>query len=443
MNDLRYTLDQKPPAGRNLLYALQWLLIVLPLITVTANLMAAFLGMNPSAATALFQRFLFVVGLITAVQCLRGHRYPLVDGPSAALLLSVAVLGGEGIETVSGGMIVGGVLLAVLGGLGIVHRFQGLFTDRVIGVVLLLISTTLLPFLYPMITGITPGTPHGDVAVLAASHLIILAIILISYWGKGQIGNLSVFLGIVAGYALMAVLGKVSFPELSGLAWISIPDPVLVPGVRFTVGSALSFTLAYIAVLINGLGSYYSVAEVVGREGLQRRIERGIAFTGLGGLISAAFGVVGTVSYSLSPGVILVTRIGSRWPVFWCGVILIGLAFFQKLGALLASVPNAVVGSALFVTLAAQMGVGISVIVRSGTTMDVRDYIVIGLPILLGTTASILPQDFLHLFPGSTRALVGNGLIVGIVAVLLLEHVILRIPNSRSQIPDKDVETDL
>jgi uracil permease len=431
MGDLRYTLDERPPAGRNLLYAIQWLLIVLPLITVTANLMASFLGMGPAEAAALFQRFLFVVGLITAVQCLRGHRYPLIDGPSAALLLSVAVLGGEGIETISGGMIVGGILLTVLGGLGIVHRLQGLFTDRVVGVVLLLISTTLLPFLYPMIIGMGPGTPNGDVAVLAISHVIILAIILISYWGKGQIGNLSVFIGIVAGYVLMAGLGKVRLPELSGLAWISMPDPVLVPGVRFTVGSSLSFTLAYIAVLINGLGSYYSVAEVVGREGLRQRIERGIAFTGLGGLVSAAFGVVGTVSYSLSPGVILVTRIGSRWPVFWCGVVLIMLAFFQKLGALLASVPNAVVGSALFVTLAAQMGVGISVIVRSGTAMDVRDYIVIGLPLLLGTTASILPEGFLDLFPGSTRALVGNGLIVGIVAVLLLEHVVLRIPNSR------------
>jgi len=426
MDDLHYTLDQRPPAGRTILYAVQWLLIVLPLITVTANLMAAFLGMDPSATTALFQRFLFVVGLITAAQCLRGHQYPLVDGPSAALLLSVAVLGSEGIETVSGGMIVGGVLLTVLGGLGIVHRVQGLFTDRVIGVVLLLISTTLLPFLYPMIIGIGSGAPDGDVTVLAASHLIILVIILISYWGKGHVGNLSIFLGIVAGYILMALLGKVGFPELSTLAWFSMPDPVLVPGIRFTVASSLSFTLAYIAVLINGLGSYYAVSEVVGREHLPRRIERGIAFTGLGGLVSAAFGVVGTVSYSLSPGVILVTRVGSRWPVFWCAVLLVGLAFFQKLAALLASVPNAVVGSALFVTLAAQMGVGISVIVRSGTTMNVRDYIVIGLPLLLGTTASILPAGFLDLFPDSTRALVGNGLIVGIVTVLLLEHVILR-----------------
>jgi len=438
MTELRYTLDQKPPAGRNLLYALQWLLIVLPLITVTANLMASFLGMGPSAATALFQRFLFVVGLVTAVQCLRGHRYPLVDGPSAALLLSVAVLGGEGIEAISGGMIVGGVLLTVLGGLGIVHRIQRLFTDRVIGVVLLLISTTLLPFLYPMIIGVGPGTPNGDVSILAISHVIILAIVLISYWGKGQIGNLSVFTGIVVGYGLMAVLGKVHFPDLTGLAWISLPDPVVVPGVRFTLASSLSFTLAYIAVLINGLGSYYSVAEVVGREDLEPRIERGIAFTGLGGLVSALFGVVGTVSYSLSPGVILVTRVGSRWPVFWCGILLMGLAVFQKLGALLASVPNAVVGAALFVTLAAQMGVGISVIVRSGTALDIRDYIIVGLPILLGTSASILPEGFLRLFPGSTRALVGNGLIVGIVAVLILEHVVLRNQNAKLKIKSED-----
>ena len=426
MEKLLYTLDERPPPVRSLLYAVQWLLIVLPLVTVTANLMAGFLGMDTAASTALFQRFLLTVGLVTAVQSLWGHRYPLIDGPSAALLLSVAVLAGEGVEAVAGGMLAGGVLLAVMGGLGIVHRIQPLFTDRVVGVVLLLISTTLLPFLYPMVIGMGPTSPDGDPATLAAAHFIMFAIVLISYWGKGHFKNLSVFIGILAGYGLMAALGKVALPDLAALPWFALPDPLVTPGIRFTLGGVLSFVLAYLAVLINGLGSYYSVAEVVGREKLDRRIERGIAFTGLGGILSALFGVVGTVSYSLSPGVILVTRIGSRWPVFWCGILLVALSFLQKLSSLLASVPHAVVGAALFVTLAAQMGVGISVIVRGSRVLDIRDYIVVGLPLLLGTTASMLPARFLALFPDATRSLLGNGLIVGIVVVMVLEHGVLR-----------------
>jgi len=434
VNDLRYTLDEKPPAARNLLYAVQWLLIVLPLVTITSNLMAGFLGMDAAASTALFQKFLLVTGGITVTQCLFGHRYPLLDGPSAALLLSVAVLGGQGPEVIAGGMITGAAALVLLGGARVVEKLQPMFTNLVVGVVLLLISTTFLPFLYPMIIGVTPSRPYGDPLVLLVVNLIMLAIVLISHWGKGSIRNLSIFIGIVVGYAVMVGIGRVELPPIGDLAWIAFPEPLLVGGVRFTLPATLSFLLAYLAVLINGLGSYYSVAEVVGKDNLQGRIETGIALTGVGGMVAAAFGVVGSVSYSLSPGVILVTRVGSRFPVVLCGFLLISLGFSQKMAAVLASVPNAVVGAALMVTLAAQMGVGISVIVRGGRSLEIRDYLVVGMPLLMGTAASMVPRESLHVFGPSTGALIGNGLIVGIVAVMMLEHVILR--NSKFQIPD-------
>lgn len=433
MASLRYSMEERPPAGKTFLYAIQWLLIVLPLVTITSNLMAGFLGMGPAASTALFQRFLFITGLVTVVQCLFGHRYPLLDGPSAALLLSVAVLGGQGPEVIAGGMIAGAAALALLGSARLVEKLSPLFTDCVVGVVLLLISTTFLPFLIPMVLGVSPQRPSGEPQVIGISIMIILVIILVSHHGKGTLRNLSIFFGIVAGCVVMAVAGRVALPPMEDLSWVSFPHPFLVGGIRLTVPSALSFFLAYLAVLINGLGSYYSVAEVVGKEDLRGRIEAGIAFTGAGGVLAALLGVVGTVSYSLSPGVILVTRVGSRSPVILCGIFLVALGFFQKVAAIMAAVPTAVVGAALLVTLAAQMGVGISVIARKGDKPDVRDYLVVGIPLLMGTGASMIPRESLGMFGPSAGALIGNGLIVGIVVVILLEHVVLR--NSKLRIP--------
>ena len=432
MAGLRYSMEERPPAAKAILYGVQWLLIVLPLITITSNLMAGFLGMGPAASTALFQRFLFVTGLVTVVQCFFGHRYPLLDGPSAALLLSVAVLGRQGPEVIAGGMIAGAALLALLGGARVVARISPLFTERVVGVVLLLISTTFLPFLFPLILGMTPRNPHGEPMVLGISISIILAIVLVSHHGRGSARNLSIFFGIVAGCAVMAAAGRIDLSAVRDLAWVAFPSPLLIEGVRLTVPAALSFSLAYLAVLINGLGSYYSVAEVVGKEGLPNRIEAGIALTGAGGILAGVLGVVGTVSYSLSPGVILVTRVGSRLPVILCGAFLVALGFFQKAAAVMASVPAAVVGAALLVTLAAQMGVGISVIARKGVKLDVRDYLVVGIPLLMGTGASMIPRESLEVFGPSAGPLIGNGLIVGIAAVMLLEHVVLREPASRS-----------
>ena len=96
-------------------------------------------------------------------------------------------------------------MLLLLGGLGLVGRLERLFTDRVVGVVLILISTTLLPILYPMLIGKSEAAPHGDPFILMISTLIMLAIILLSHWTKGYTRNLSVFLGITLGFAAMFV----------------------------------------------------------------------------------------------------------------------------------------------------------------------------------------------------------------------------------------------
>ncbi|MBW1772720.1 MAG: xanthine permease, partial [Deltaproteobacteria bacterium] len=55
-----------------------------------------------------------------------------------------------------------------------------------------------------------------------------------------------------------------------------------------------------------------------------------------------------------------------------------------------------------------------------------RDYFVVGLPVMLGTTVGILPKAFYTVIPKALQVLLSNGLIVGIVVVLLMEHVLLR-----------------
>ena len=119
------------------------------------------------------------------------------------------------------------------------------------------------------------------------------------------------------------------------------------------------------------------------------------------------------------------TRVGSRYALTACGFFMVVLAFLGKITAALSAVPDAVVGAALMVSMAAGVGVSINVIIRQGP-LGSRDYMVVGVPILLGITSALMPEAFLSQLPQILRPLAGNGLIVGVVFVLLLEHVILR-----------------
>jgi len=426
-----YGLDEFPPFLRTLFYGFQWTMIFLPIITLVSTILIPHLGLQGNEKVLFFQRLLIVTGALMVLQTLWGHRYPILDGPASALLLTSIVLAPQGIPVIQGGMIAGGIFLILLSAFGWMRYLQGLFTDNVIGVILILIALTLIPFLAPMVIGSEPVRPHGDPFIFLISCLVVCMIALLSHWLKGFLKTISMFLGILTGTALMAAYGKVDISGINDAAWFSMPSPLICGSPQFSLPAIIAFIVAYLAVLVNVVGSIYGIGEVVGKAEIDLRVKRGVAATGVGGLATGVLGVIGTVSYSISPGVVLITRVGSRYAVTVCGILLFSLAFFQKLLALLTSIPPSIIGAVMVAAMAAQIGVGISVLTRSGTPLTPRDYMIIGIPLLMGVTVSILPEAFFYTITPMFSSLLRNGLVVGVLLVLLLEHLLL--PARRSE----------
>ena len=94
--------------------------------------------------------------------------------------------------------------------------------------------------------------------------------------------------------------------------------------------------------------------------------------------------------------------------------------------AMLASVPVPVIGGATLVILSSQVGVGIRTATRGKKTFSSRDGFVVGLPVLLGTALPLLSPGFFQHLPILIAAFLRNGLAVGMLAVILLEHLIMR-----------------
>jgi len=95
-------------------------------------------------------------------QTLWGHRYPILDGPATALLLSLLILAPHGMRTIHGGMITGGSFLVFLSLSGFMRSIEKLFTDNVIGVIFILIAVTLFPYVSSIVIGLRPGFPSGE-----------------------------------------------------------------------------------------------------------------------------------------------------------------------------------------------------------------------------------------------------------------------------------------
>ena len=420
---LLYDLDELPPAGPTLLFALQWLFVFLPMLTMVSLLATEVLGLDQAASSLFFQRLLIVTGLTMIAQTLWGHRLPLLDGPAMALIITLAALASSGREAINGGMIWGGSLIVILSAFGLIKYVTPLFTNRVVGVILLLIGLSALPFLMPMLLGIDDQHPHGQWLAMVLGAFTLVLIVLLSNYLKGLLGSLSIFIGIAIGTVIFSVFGLVDWTGIHSTRWFLMPETFVVSIPSFSLASCLSFSLAYLAVLVNAMGSVYSLEPILKPKGLDNRFNRSLLFTGFSGVLAGIAGVVGTVPYSNSPGIIVVTRVGTRFAVCVCGLFVVVLAFCGKINAAFAAIPQAVVAAALLAAIAAQIGVSIEILNKSGT-MDGRDYLVIGLPTVLGLAANLIPKEFLSQLPDLISPIVGNGLVMGVIVVLLMEHLV-------------------
>lgn len=419
-----YDIDDHPPFYYSILYGLQWAFITFPAVIIAATICGVALDLGLQGNIRFLQFTLLTTGLFTSIQTLWGHRYPLVEGPSTAVILTFILLAPYGLPAIQGGTIIGGILLILTVFSNQLERVLRLFTPNVVGVILMLIAFGLLSPLLRFLTGVDKAHPQGEALTLIISLALILFIATLSYRLKGFWKTISILLGMIVGSLVFLLLGRLNWQSLTTASWIAFSARWVQSAPGFYWPAAIAFACAYIAVMVNTLGSLQGTAAITDKERLPGATRRGILVNGVAGLSCGLLGVVGTVSFSSSPGVILVNRVASRYAVTYCGVILLMAAFFPKLAALLALVPAPVVGAALCVAMGGQVGAGIAIIASKQLTS--RDYFVVGLPLLLGTLAGFFPPRLFEDLPGFSQVFLGNSLIMGIVTVLLLEHLLWR-----------------
>ena len=420
-----YDIDDHPPFHYGIIYGLQWAFITFPIVIIATTLCGSALNLDIEGSIRFLQLVALTTGLFTFVQTLWGHRYPMVDGPSTALILTFILLAPYGLPAIQGGMMVGGILLIIIVLSKQLDRVIRLFTPNVVGVILMLIAFGLLPPLLRFLTGVDDAHPQGEAVTVMISFALILFIATLAYRLKGFLKTISILLGMIAGSLIFLSMGRLSLQDLATASWISFSTRWVesAPGVYWPAVVALA--CAYLAVIVNSVGSLQGIASITDKERLPVATRRGILVNGIEGIVCGLFGVVGgTVSFSNSPGVILVNRVASRYAVAYCGIILLLAAFVPKLAALLALVPAPVVGAALCVAMGGQIGAGIAII--ASKEIGPRDYFVVGLPVLLGTMVGFFPRSLFEVLPGFSQVFLGNSLIVGIVIVLLMEHILWR-----------------
>ncbi len=412
--NLRYNTDDKPSFGAILLYGLQWLMICLPVV-LTSTFIA------PAGEVVFFTQKLFVVcGITIIVQVLWGHRLPLVAGPAAVLLMGVIAAASQGhtASTIYPSMIIGGALVTLLAAVGAMKYIQKIFTPRIVAAIVILISFTMAK---PIVGLIFADKAHAGLALVSA----IVGVAVMAWANKALRGiwkSMVVILAMILGSIFYYCMTE--FPK--EFVHDTVAPQLIVTELKLDAGVVLAFLFCYIALFINQVGSVQSLGEMVGASDMGKRQTRGLLFTGIMNMVSGAAGVPGPVDYSLSPGVVASTSCASRYTMLPAAIAMIVLALFPQAVAMLLTIPQPIMGIVLLFLMATQVAAGFEVIHSSKAVLSFKDGLILGLPIMLTIILSFAPQEAMAVVPSLLRPIVGNGFVMGIIAVLLLEHLILK-----------------
>jgi xanthine/uracil permease len=421
----RYGLEERPPFGALLLFGLQWLAIAVPGIIIIGKVVG---GLHFSAwgdQVIYLQKLCFITALTLSCQVLWGHRLPLIAGPSTVLLIGVIASRGFPLNTVYSSILVGGLLLSLLSITGVFRYLQALFTSRVVAAVLLLIAFSLAPTLQNLIIRSDPASPLANLvfALLFLFAMFLAHRRLPDIW-KSTLIVWAMAIGAMAYYLLFGHIpeaGPVSAGDLfAGFFTRLTARPAFDPGVL------VSFLFCFLALSVNDLGSIQSMYELLKPSDMPGRLTRGIAFTGLANAVAGLLGVLGPVDFSLSPGVVASTGCASRFTLLPTALILLLLAFSPATIGVLGHIPTAVIGCVLTYILCAQVAAGLSVLLEAKEAFRFNHGLIVGLPVLLTTIVAFLGPDVLRSFPVVLRPILGNAFVVGVVAALVMEHVVFR-----------------
>lgn len=417
MVKVKYGLNDKPKLSEMIIFGLQWLAVSMPFIIIMGNI----LGHAGGDYILYLQKLFLIVGALILVQVLMGHKLPLIMGPAAVLLVGILTSFDQGIGAIDSSIMMGGLILAVLAASGLFKYVKNVFTPRVIIVVLMLISFTIIP---TIISLISPNGPipavYNFMFALGLVTLIFAAHALLKGLWKSTLTLSAIIIGTLAYYL---IFGSSSAVNLD-LALIGIPSSLIGPLAVPHIGVFAAFLVSFLALAVNDLASIESVGTILKADEMEKRLKNGISITGLGNFVSGLFGVIGSVNYSISPGLIAATGVASRFTFIPAAIGLLLLAFSPLAIGIMSSIPSPVIGVIFLYILTAQIGASLLLVVETNGLKSVDEGMIIALPILIGTTIAFLPVSMINQLPDILRPVLGNGFVMGTLFVLILEHLL-------------------
>lgn len=419
-----YKLDGRVPLGKAIPFGLQHILAMFVSNLTPITIIAAAGGLSQAEIAVLLQNAMFVAGIATLIQLYPvwrvGSRLPIVMGVSftfVTVLSTVAV--NYGYPTVIGAVLVGGIFEGTLGLLAKYWR-------KIISPIVAASVVTSIGFsLFTVGARSFGGGYTEDFGSLENLFLGTVTLIVCLLWNclaKGYLKQLSVLAGLIVGYIVAIIMGKVDLSIIFADGLISLPK-LLPYKPEFHLGAILSVCIIYLVSAAETIGDTSAmVASGLNREITDKEISGSLGCDGYASAISSLFGCPPVTSFSQNVGLIAMTKVVNRFTIMTGAVCMIIAGLLPPVGNFFASLPESVLGGCTIMMFGTILTSGMEMVAKAG--FNQRNITIAALSLSIGigfTTASEI--GLWHIFPEMVQSVFS----ANVVAVVFVTSIILNL----------------
>ncbi|MBU3146696.1 uracil-xanthine permease family protein [Clostridium sp. CF012] len=409
-----FDVDGVPKFLTALPLAMQHLLAMIVGNITPAIIVSGVVKADAATTTLLIQAAMIAAGLSTLLQIYPiwkfGAKLPVVTGVSFAFVPTLISLGAlYGLEGVFGAQLIGGIAAIVVG--VFIKRLKKHFPPIVAGTVVLTIGLSL----YSVATGYMAGgfgSPEFGAQVNWGIAIFTLLVVLIcNQFAKGYTKLASILIGIVAGYLVSIPFGLVDFTAVKTSAWFALPT--FMPfKMTFHVDAVITCILVFIVASIEIVGDLSAVTGgACKRDITDKELSGGILGMGISSALATVFGGLPVATYSQNVGLVLMTKVTSRFVIAIAAGFMLVAGFVPKFGALVTTVPAAVLGGATVTVFGMITMAGIQIII--GDELSTRNITIVGLSVALGMgIVGVGGAGALDQFPKWVKVIFGESAVV-------------------------------
>ncbi|TAL55409.1 nucleobase:cation symporter-2 family protein [Pandoraea sp.] len=419
-----HPIDEVLPLGKLLTLGLQHVLVMYAGAIAVPLIIGGAAGLPKDQVAFLISADLLCCGIATLLQSIGigkfGIRMPVIMAVTFAAVGPMLAMAGNpalGLPGIYGSTIAAGIIGTLIAPLiGKVLRF---FPPLVTGIVITSIGLTIVGVGIDWAAGGVGNPDYGSPVYLGISLAVLVFILLITRYVRGFFANIAVLLGMMFGFGIALMMGKVSFAGLAQAKWFALVTPFHFGLPKFDPWSIATMVVVMLITFIESTGMFLALGEICERPVDEKTLVRGLRVDGLATVIGGLFNSFPHTSFSQNIGLVGITGVRSRWVCATSGVILVMFGLVPKMSIVVASIPQFVLGGAGIVMFGMVMATGIKILAKVDYEKNRYNLYIVAIGIGMAMIP-VVSNKFFSKMPVQLAPLLHSGILLAAVSAVVL-----------------------